>query len=168
MPASTASSDGESSSNGDQSPRVEVTQNGSRKRRRLSPGASDSESDIEPPVENSNSVQSRILPTQTISRIKAKATGLSSAQKTGNEDAVPATIRAAIKGNEKASFASVGVDHWLVASLANMQIKHPTKIQSAAIPEILKGRDCIGGSRTGSGKSKWFKETVNCGWHEGN
>jgi len=48
------------------------------------------------------------------------------------------------------------VHPWLVQSLSNMAIKRPTGIQKGCIPEILKGRDCIGGSRTGSGKTVAF------------
>ncbi|KAL8297219.1 hypothetical protein RB597_006344 [Gaeumannomyces tritici] len=54
------------------------------------------------------------------------------------------------------SFESLGVQPWLVRSLSNMAIKRPTGIQKSCIPEILKGRDCIGGSRTGSGKTIAF------------
>lgn len=164
MPASTASlSSGNSSDSGSEkepiNSRIEVNNNGSRKRRRLSPtGESDSGSDIEtaqqPKSSKETTPQSRIQPTQTISRIKAKQAGLSAAVAGQNVSDVPASIVAAQKGTEKTSFAALDVSPWLVASLANMAIKQPTKIQSAAIPEILKGRDCIGGSRTGSGKSK--------------
>ena len=55
-----------------------------------------------------------------------------------------------------ASFASLGVAPWLIASLSAMAIKRPTAIQKGCIPEILKGKDVIGGSRTGSGKTIAF------------
>lgn len=45
-----------------------------------------------------------------------------------------------------------------------MAIKNPTRIQSAAIPEILAGRDCIGGSRTGSGKTVAFAVPILQQW----
>jgi len=45
-----------------------------------------------------------------------------------------------------------------------MAIKNPTRIQSAAIPEILSGRDCIGGSRTGSGKTVAFAVPILQQW----
>ena len=45
------------------------------------------------------------------------------------------------------SFTSLGVTPWLVRSLRSMAIKAPTGIQKGCIPEIIKGRDCIGGSK---------------------
>jgi len=56
----------------------------------------------------------------------------------------------------KTTFESLGVRPWLVQSLTNMAIARPTGIQKGCIPEILKGRDCIGWSRTGSGKTVAF------------
>src|SRR5947209_6656463 len=53
-------------------------------------------------------------------------------------------------------FAALDVAPWLTASLARLAITRPTPIQRACIPEILTGRDCIGGSRTGSGKTVAF------------
>lgn len=79
---------------------------------------------------------------------------------------VPLTIRAVEKYNRKNSFATLHVHPWLVASLAAMAIKRPTGIQSGCIPEILKGRDCIGGSRTGSGKTIAFLVPILQTWAE--
>lgn len=62
------------------------------------------------------------------------------------------------------TFDSLGVRPWLVQSLANMAIKRPTGIQKGCIPEILKGRDCIGGSRTGSGKTVAFAVPILQRW----
>lgn len=64
------------------------------------------------------------------------------------------------------SFASLGVKPWLVRSLGSMSIKKPTSIQKECIPEILKGRDCIGGSRTGSGKTVAFAVPILQRWAE--
>lgn len=64
------------------------------------------------------------------------------------------------------SFSSLNVRPWLVQSLANMAIKRPTGIQKGCIPEILKGRDCIGGSRTGSGKTVAFAVPILQKWAE--
>lgn len=64
------------------------------------------------------------------------------------------------------TFESLGVRPWLVQSLANMAIKRPTGIQKGCIPEILKGRDCIGGSRTGSGKTVAFAVPILQKWAE--
>lgn len=47
-----------------------------------------------------------------------------------------------------------------------MEIKHPTPIQRACIPEILQGRDCIGGSRTGTGKTIAFAVPILQKWAE--
>ncbi|PHH91090.1 hypothetical protein CDD83_1718 [Cordyceps sp. RAO-2017] len=62
------------------------------------------------------------------------------------------------------SFSALQVRPWLVQSLANMAIKRPTGIQKGCIPEILKGRDCIGGSRTGSGKTVAFAVPILQRW----
>lgn len=64
------------------------------------------------------------------------------------------------------TFDSLGVRPWLVQSLANMAIKRPTGIQKGCIPEILNGRDCIGGSRTGSGKTVAFAVPILQRWSE--
>jgi ATP-dependent RNA helicase DDX49/DBP8 len=131
-------------------------QAGSRKRRRLSPTAEpdvelNTESDPEP-----EPAQTRI-PVSTISRIKAKHQTPTAASP------VPATLPST---TEKLSFASIDVAPWLVASLASMEIKKPTGIQAACIPEILKGRDCIGGSRTGTGKTVAFSVPILQKWAE--
>ncbi|KAK5148992.1 putative RNA helicase [Oleoguttula sp. CCFEE 6159] len=47
-----------------------------------------------------------------------------------------------------------------------MAIKRPTGIQKGCIPEILEGRDCIGGSRTGSGKTVAFAVPILQKWSE--
>ncbi|KEY71850.1 hypothetical protein S7711_05991 [Stachybotrys chartarum IBT 7711] len=64
------------------------------------------------------------------------------------------------------SFSALKVRPWLVQSLANMAINRPTGIQKGCIPEILKGRDCIGGSRTGSGKTVAFAVPILQKWAE--
>lgn len=64
------------------------------------------------------------------------------------------------------SFADLGVSKWLDESLAAMQIHTPTNIQLACIPEILKGRDCIGGAKTGSGKTIAFGAPMLTKWSE--
>ena len=65
-----------------------------------------------------------------------------------------------------ATFESINVAPWLVQSLAAMAIQNPTDIQKACIPEILKGRDCIGGSRTGTGKTVAFAVPILQKWSE--
>ncbi|OAA38096.1 ATP-dependent RNA helicase DBP8 [Metarhizium rileyi] len=64
------------------------------------------------------------------------------------------------------SFSSLNVRPWLVQSLSNMAIQRPTGIQKGCIPEILNGRDCIGGSRTGSGKTVAFAVPMLQKWAE--
>lgn len=54
------------------------------------------------------------------------------------------------------SFATLEVAPWLLASLGAMAVTRPTGIQKACIPKILEGRDVIGGSKTGSGKTIAF------------
>ncbi|HEX8994534.1 MAG TPA: DEAD/DEAH box helicase [Ktedonobacterales bacterium] len=51
------------------------------------------------------------------------------------------------------SFADLGVDSRVVATLARLGIDTPTLIQARAIPPLLAGRDVVGQSRTGSGKT---------------
>ena len=62
------------------------------------------------------------------------------------------------------TFSALNVQPWLVQSLSNMAIKRPTGIQKGCIPEILSGRDCIGGSRTGSGKTVAFAVPILQQW----
>ena len=64
------------------------------------------------------------------------------------------------------TFASLDVAPWLVSSLAGMAIRQPTGIQTGCIPQILRGRDCIGGSRTGSGKTIAFAVPILQKWAE--
>lgn len=64
------------------------------------------------------------------------------------------------------SFSSLGVAKWLDEALAAMQIHKPTDIQQACIPEVLKGRDCIGGAKTGSGKTIAFAAPMLTKWSE--
>lgn len=51
------------------------------------------------------------------------------------------------------TFADLGVHPRVVATLSRMGIEAPTLIQSRAIPALLEGRDVVGQSRTGSGKT---------------
>ncbi|KAG9284182.1 hypothetical protein G9A89_022956 [Geosiphon pyriformis] len=54
------------------------------------------------------------------------------------------------------SFKQLGLNSWLIDALKGISIKFPTEIQTACIPPILAGRDCIGGAKTGSGKTAAF------------
>jgi ATP-dependent RNA helicase DDX49/DBP8 len=64
------------------------------------------------------------------------------------------------------SFQSLGVDSWLITALSSMQINLPTPIQAKSIPAILAGSDCIGGSKTGSGKTVAFSVPILQKWAE--
>jgi ATP-dependent RNA helicase DDX49/DBP8 len=127
-------------------------QSGARKRRKLSPSdEEDSGAEATP----------KSLLTATISRIKAKQSG---PQVTTKASTVPQNP--IVPNKQALSFASIDVAPWLVASLASMEIKRPTGIQASCIPEILKGKDCIGGSRTGTGKTVAFSVPILQKWAE--
>lgn len=64
------------------------------------------------------------------------------------------------------SFEELGVAKWLSEALNAMKIHTPTSIQSACIPKILKGHDCIGGAKTGSGKTIAFAAPMLTKWSE--
>lgn len=69
-------------------------------------------------------------------------------------NSVNATLLSTSTGSS--TFESLNVSPWLIRSLSAMQITRPTAIQTACIPQILNGLDCIGGSRTGTGKTIAF------------
>jgi ATP-dependent RNA helicase DDX49/DBP8 len=64
------------------------------------------------------------------------------------------------------SFQDLSVAPWLVHTLASLSITNPTPIQQSCIPPVLAGRDCIGGSRTGSGKTIAFAVPLLQKWAE--
>ncbi|MFI3175457.1 MAG: DEAD/DEAH box helicase, partial [Bacillota bacterium] len=53
----------------------------------------------------------------------------------------------------KNTFHSLGLDDDLVDGLAKQNITTPTEIQDKIIPLILSGKDVVGRSETGSGKT---------------
>lgn len=53
-------------------------------------------------------------------------------------------------------FSSIGIQPWLDKQLDKLKIKIPTIIQEKCIPETLKGKDIIGMSQTGTGKTAAF------------
>ena len=131
-------------------------QSGARKRRRLSPTSDENA--------NSEAESTPKIPTSTISRVKSKQQ--QPLQPPINRQPNLAAATAVLRNGENLSFASISVAPWLVASLSSMEIKRPTGIQQVCIPEILKGRDCIGGSRTGTGKTVAFSVPILQKWAE--
>lgn len=134
----------------------ELERGPSQKRRRLSPSsdASIAHSGEEP----APTVQS------TLSRIKPEKSNLPPPPK-------PADIEHPSISNgkivdSKASFATLSIAPWLIASLSALEIKRPTAIQKGCIPAILSGNDIIGGSRTGSGKTVAFAAPILQKWAE--
>lgn len=125
-----------------------MTQDGSRKRRRLS-----HDDETLPDVQDSPLVTSNGT---SLSRIKPMS------KKSEATADPPAAVTVPLK--TKTDFAALDVDPWLVSSLNSMAIKHPTGIQQACIPQIIRGRDCIGGSRTGSGKTVAFAVPILQQW----
>ncbi|KAJ5887832.1 ATP-dependent RNA helicase dbp8 [Penicillium taxi] len=105
-------------------------------------------------------------PLPTLSRIKKKD---DTEKQTESTEEDPVTIRDALEiglRSEQSTFGALNVSPWLVGSLTTMAIRRPTAIQKACIPEILNGRDCIGGSRTGSGKTMAFAVPILQKWAE--
>lgn len=129
---------------------IMAEQMGSRKRRKLS---------VQPEEESESDAPAAPKPT-TISRVKLGK------PRESIQPSLSASKYSAPPAVTKASFASIDVAPWLVASLSGMEIKRPTGIQEACIPEILKGRDCIGGSRTGTGKTIAFSVPIMQKWAE--
>jgi len=147
----------------------------SRKKRRLSPeieDGQDSSSDI-PPVSVPVNHGSRIVSRVNAKRMKKVPVEADPVLVAEAADQPKSKVTSSQNDNENLSqskshntFASLNVSPWLVHSLAGMAIRRPTAIQSGCIPEILKGRDCIGGSRTGSGKTVAFAVPILQKWAE--
>lgn len=57
---------------------------------------------------------------------------------------------------ETTTFADLGLPEHVLKAVTETGYKSPTPIQAQAIPELLKGRDLIGGSQTGTGKTAAF------------
>ena len=130
--------------------------NTSRKRRRLS---SEPDRDIDASV-----AEEGFPPTHSnTSRIKPKLPTPS--LQNPSEIQYPTVSNGKVV-DSKASFATLNVSPWLIASLAALEIKRPTGIQKGCIPRILEGRDVIGGSRTGSGKTVAFTVPILQKWAE--
>lgn len=137
-----------------------------RKRRRISPEPDDEneeEKEAVPTAPVTFSAPSRIK-RKTASNENQPALQPSNKVTTPPPELFEAATTAPTDPNT--TFESLGVHPWLVRSLTNMAIRRPTGIQKGCIPEILKGRDCIGGSRTGSGKTVAFAVPILQRWAE--
>lgn len=168
-PVATASGDDDSdhgSGSEDESDSDSLDSAAPRKRRKVSPKPDEEEEDEEDipkaPV-SFVSAPSRIKRT-TASNQKPTSQNPTKALTAPPSDVFGGATTAPTDPNT--AFEALGVHPWLVQSLANMAIKRPTGIQKGCIPEILKGRDCIGGSRTGSGKTVAFAVPILQKWAE--
>ncbi|KAI9876697.1 MAG: putative RNA helicase [Pleopsidium flavum] len=128
---------------------TELRTESSRKRRRLSPQASEEQK-------------------EKVTHILAPLSSRINSRQRGPEVYAPdgSRLPTAESKTTDASFASLDVKPWLVASLSTMAITRPTVIQKGCIPKILEGRDVIGGSRTGSGKTVAFAVPILQEWAE--
>jgi ATP-dependent RNA helicase DDX49/DBP8 len=134
------------------------TQARAPKRRRLS---------VSPDSDSDTAAPAAPLPLPSLSRIKKKSTAKDTQTPASEEN--PVLIKDALEiglSVEESSFKALNVAPWLVGSLTTMAVRKPTAIQKACIPEILRGRDCIGGSRTGSGKTIAFAVPILQKWAE--
>jgi len=59
-----------------------------------------------------------------------------------------------------ATFKSLGLNQWLCDQLKELNVKKPTPVQENCIPEILNGRDVLGCSKTGTGKTIAFAAPI--------
>ena len=57
---------------------------------------------------------------------------------------------------DQQTFADLGLRNSLLKSLDEAGYKHPTKIQAELVPLVLGGKDVLGQSRTGTGKTAAF------------
>ena len=117
--------------------------------------------------ESSNDSYVAPAPLPTLSRIKKKE-AKEDKPATSDKDE-PVLIKDALEiglQDAQSSFTSLKVAPWLIGALTTMAVRKPTAIQKACIPEILNGRDCIGGSRTGSGKTIAFAVPMLQKWAE--
>ncbi|KAF4552160.1 ATP-dependent RNA helicase DBP8 [Elsinoe fawcettii] len=118
-------------------------------------------------IDDRASKRRRLSPTgetDSISAVPSRISQTPLERPSADESAVvvpPAEVKVPLLSTD---FGSLGLSKWLVSALANVTITNPTGIQAACIPEILEGRDCIGGSRTGSGKTIAFAAPILHQW----
>ncbi|MCJ1475028.1 putative RNA helicase [Lambiella insularis] len=128
----------------------------SRKKRKFSPSENDNS-----PSEGADTPAKAVL--STTSRIKPLS------KLPQNNSAL--TLQKTEISNGKivdaeSSFGTLEIAPWLIASLSAIAIRRPTAIQKGCIPAILAGRDVIGSSKTGSGKTVAFAVPVLQKWAE--
>jgi len=58
--------------------------------------------------------------------------------------------------SEEQTFADLGLSEPLLQAIEKCGYKHPTKVQSEVIPVAIEGRDVLGQSQTGTGKTAAF------------
>ena len=100
------------------------------------------------------------ISSDSLNRVRGAKTSHPSSKST----AKPQKVDDADEQRDIPDFDSIAVHSWLAKSLSSLAIRRPTSIQKHCIPEILKGRDCIGGSRTGSGKTVAFSVPILQKW----
>lgn len=123
----------------------------SRKRKRPFPA---SDSPVAEPIRPISFTTSRVKPRSSVSTVQDPT-----------QIKHPTVLNGKVV-DSKASFATLDVSPWLIASLAAMEIKRPTGIQKGCIPKMLEGRDVIGSGRTGSGKTVAFTVPILQKWAE--
>lgn len=57
-------------------------------------------------------------------------------------------------------FKSLGLNQWICDQLKELNVKTPTPVQENCIPEVLAGRDVLGCSKTGTGKTIAFAAPI--------
>ena len=136
------------------------------KRRRVSSGSEDNQS--QSPDEQLNEISKFAARHDDFRPVSMAPSRVHASKSVQSEPTVSEVqpISEMIVPTTSTDFGAINVAPWLVHSLRTMQITNPTEIQRSCIPEILKGRDCIGGSRTGTGKTVAFAVPILQKWSE--
>lgn len=113
---------------------------------------------FDPEVNETSVISSYAAPSRIRKRSEAQD---ARSKRNGTEKSISKVV-----STTDSTFDSLDVSPWLVHSLKSMAVTNPTEIQRTCIPEILKGRDCIGGSRTGTGKTIAFAVPILQKWSE--
>ncbi|WRT66354.1 ATP-dependent RNA helicase DBP8 [Kwoniella shivajii] len=137
--------------NGESSSGDISTRKGIKRNRAFQSDDSDEE-DIDAPrqAQNATSTSRVNLPSRTFNSMDSRAALL---QPKADTSSIFTTNP---KPPSDSTFASLGLSQPLITALASINILKPTEIQSACVGPILSGKDCIGGAKTGSGKTMAF------------